>query len=971
MFTETCCDRWQLSETLVKFHELNYMPQIKAFPLKFLLSILFVLVLCPLLLAQGFYFGRNKVQYTDFDWRVMKTEHFDIYYYPEMEEIARKGAHFAEESFRALEPKFNHSVSRRIPLIFYSTHLHFQQTNVTPGFIPEGVGGFFEFLKGRVVIPSNGDLAKFRHVIQHELVHVFMHSKVYTVLRNNGRLDGPFPPLWFTEGLAEFWSSEWDAQAEMVLKDAVLHNYETGLSNIWRILGTFTMYKVGQDVMIYIAENYGEDKLLLLMENLWKYESFEESFKEVLGMDYAEFDRHYLPHLKKRYYPKLADEDFNRITDKTIVRDGYNFKPAWYKEKSGTENVVFVGNRTGYSSIFMKPLRETPLDQEESVEVLIKGEASSDFEAFHIFDSKIDVNKDGVLAFTAKSGETDALYLYDIPNREIKAKHYFENIVGLYSPAWSPDGKQLVLSGLSEAGYADIFLFDCETTELRRLTDDPYFDTSPSWAPDGKTIVFSSNRTAIGEKGYRNLFLMDVAGGTIDYLTYGEQLDDMPVFSEDGKRLAYTSDAGGSYNIYLINNPLQKPRKERKPVAVRKLTSSVGAIFDPEWMPNGDLLYGTFEEASFQIRQLQNTAERLQQSLEQTQLPLALNDELWDYPTLNDSRISADKPYVKDYDLDIVQTQVSEDPIFGTTGGAQLAFTDLMGNEQYNILLYNNARGTSDFWESFNFAVTKISLGQKVNHGYGVFRFAGQFYNPQDAFYFEDRVGAFYALIYPFSQFSRVEFNQSISYSDKEWTFLERRFAWLNTSYVSFIHDNAIWSPTGPIEGRRLNVTLGNTYDFAFSNVNYLTGLVDLRYYHRLGLRTAYAVRLMSLFNEGRETRQFYFGGSWDLRGYSRWSLRGQRVFLLSQEYRFPLIDVVGMRLPWFSLGFSSIRGALFFDVGQAWNEDLDEVLGSFGVGARLPLGRFLVLRWDFGKTTDFNSISDGIFTQFFFGWDF
>src|SRR5260370_24969635 len=79
--------------------------------------------------AQIFYFGRNKVQYTDFDWHVLKTEHFDIYYYPEMKDLAGRGAFFAEESYKVLEQKFNHNVSNRIPLIFYSSHLHFEQSN--------------------------------------------------------------------------------------------------------------------------------------------------------------------------------------------------------------------------------------------------------------------------------------------------------------------------------------------------------------------------------------------------------------------------------------------------------------------------------------------------------------------------------------------------------------------------------------------------------------------------------------------------------------------------------------------------------------------------------------------------------------------------------------------------------------------------------------------------------------------------
>ena len=92
-------------------------------------------------------FGRNKIQYTEFDWQVMSTDHFDIYYNAEMEELAFIGAQYAEESYDILKNKYNHSLNYKVPLIFYSSHLYFQQTNVIPNLLPEGVGGFFEFFK--------------------------------------------------------------------------------------------------------------------------------------------------------------------------------------------------------------------------------------------------------------------------------------------------------------------------------------------------------------------------------------------------------------------------------------------------------------------------------------------------------------------------------------------------------------------------------------------------------------------------------------------------------------------------------------------------------------------------------------------------------------------------------------------------------------------------------------------------------
>ena len=41
-------------------------------------------------LSAQFYFGQNKIQYEQFDWQIMKTDHFHIYYYKEEKTIAGK-----------------------------------------------------------------------------------------------------------------------------------------------------------------------------------------------------------------------------------------------------------------------------------------------------------------------------------------------------------------------------------------------------------------------------------------------------------------------------------------------------------------------------------------------------------------------------------------------------------------------------------------------------------------------------------------------------------------------------------------------------------------------------------------------------------------------------------------------------------------------------------------------------------------
>ena len=934
---------------------------------------LLVLTCWPQLLpAQFLYFGRNKVQYTNFQWKVLRTTHFDIYYYPEMEKLAEIGASFAEQSFAYLENKFNFTINRRIPLIFYSSHLHFQQTNITPGLIPEGVGGFFEFLKGRVVIPADGNLNQFRKVIQHELVHVFMHSKVYFVNKEHSRFDGAYPPLWFTEGLAEYWSGGWDYQADMVLKDAVLNNYIVPLSRLYTIAGSFMMYKEGQAILQYIARHYGEEKILLLMENIWKDNKFSRVFQQVIGKSYKEFDREWLYALKKRYYPQLAREDFSSMIARTIVAKGYNFKPAYYAAPDG-EKVVFVANRTGYSNIYMADIPPEGKPHKEKVRVLIEGERSSKFETFHLFSSKIDVNGQGLLVFSSKSGEQDALYIYDIQKDRIIHRFQWKSIVGIYSPAFSPDGHRVAFSGLSFSGQKDLYLVDISNGQLMQLTNDMYEDRAPSFSPDGQKIAFSSDRTMFGNEWCYNIFVYDLPTGLIHYVTSGPYRDYTPAWSPDGRYIAFTSDRDTTLNIWLadVSRVGQWDGSAYQRVQVRQLSFFANAAFDPEWVDANRMLFAVYEQNRFQIRLLDQIQQRLAKRPYIVQNTPIVNHRHWIPATLSGKKSWSKLRYKKKYNLDFAQSQVSQNPFWGTTGGAYFAFTDMLGNDQFNVLVYNNAQTRSDFLKSFNFAVSHWSLGKRTNYGFGVYRFAGRFFNFKDSFFFEEQFGGFFSLSYPFSQFKRIEFSTNLSYSNKQVIGYPERRAYLTSAWISYIHDNSIWGFTGPIDGQRYNITIGNTYDFRYSNVNYYTVLFDYRRYFRLSPKLTYAVRFLTLWNNGKEARWYYLGGSWDMRGYRRWSIRGEKIVFMSQELRFPFIDYLALHFPFGGLGFRAIRGAIFLDAGNAWNDHFPGLIGSTGFGFRLNMGGFLVLRLDFGRRTNFKRFTSGWFTQFFFGWDF
>ena len=671
--------------------------------------------------------------------------------------------------------------------------------------------------------------------------------------------------------------------------------------------------------------------------------------------------------------------------------------------------MVFVSNRTGYSTIYIEPL----IDQlkEPKAEKLVTGGKSSDFESFHLLNSKIDVNNRDELAFTSKSGAQDRLYIFDINKKKVIEQFEFKNLVSIFSPSWSPDGNKIAFAGLEFSGKCDIYTYNYIDKKLTKLTDDYYDDRDPEWSPDGRFIAFSSDRGASGEKGHYNLFLYDTNTGLINYATFGDFNDQAPTWSPDGEYLAFTSDRSGTFNIWILQTngnrnqnlfastgkgnfvpqgienvskyqPYFASALQQKNT-LKQLTFFTTGAFDPEWTGKGDILFSAFENFSFQIHQIED-AIGIYDSLDKSE-PDEYNplNEQWAFDKLSGQTGDIGVKYKPKYNLDIAQSQVTQDPIFGTSGGLQLAVSDMLGNYQYFFLLYNNARTKNEFLESFNIAVTRVNLSHRTNFAFGAYHFAGRYYNRYDLWFWERRYGGYGAVSYPLSKFKRVEASLNIRNSDKEW-FSDgyRRKALLVSNFISYVKDNSLWGATGPIDGERLKITLGNTIDVAHSNVNFLTAIVDYRRYFRLNSRITHAVRLWTQINDGKESTPFYMGGSWDLRGYGFWRLWGTKVGLISNELRFPFIDRFLINFPFGGLGLSSIRGAAFFDVGNAWDDNLNEILGSTGFGIRFRFGGILVLRLDVGRkftiddpnrfylVRDYN-FENNWFTQFFFGWDF
>ena len=903
-----------------------------------------------------FYFGKNKVQYTEFEWQVMTTNHFNIYFYTEESAVAQVAARIAEDAYPKLAARFNQEIKRKIPLIVYSSPGYFSQTNVLPGVLPEAIGGFTEFLKGRVVVPFHGSYFDFEHVIIHELVHVFTYAKLDEIMRRQGVVRFTGPPPWFIEGMAEYWSEDWDTEADMIIKDMVLRGDILPISEFWQIYGSYFMYKLGQSVCKFIAEEYGPEKLLLIFENWPKGRNFDEVVRLTLGKKPEKVSEEWHYWLMKKYYPELGSLGLPRMESEQLTYDSYAVKgvPITWDDGTGpAEWLVFMAYRRGYAGLYMKPRRP----DRKGLRTLVKGERSSRFESLHLLRSGIDATNSGLIVFSSKSKEQDVIYVYSLSERRIAGEYHLGDLIAARSPRFSPDEKKIVFSGIRRMGYSGLFMLDLSTGEISAITNDVYHDVDPVFSSTGERIVFASDRGEQGALGASNLFELDLSSPEIiKQLTWGHYSDQTPEVTASG--IFFSSDRGGTFNLFLIDSA---------GCVSQQSTYATGA-FDPRMTHDRRrLVYTGYED--FQFRVYQMTLPEVPKPVANV---LSLGHSGW-LPKQIDHRFSKSSVrYETDYSFDIAQSTIAYDPIYGSAGGMQASFSDILGNHAYYFLLTNTAETKDDLMESFNFGVTYVNRTHRLNWGTGVFHLYDEYYNRHDQYYFQRQAGALGFCSYPVSKFSRFDLTLFARYDKKDRRYgLTAREGMLTSTFLSWVYDNAIWDVSGPIEGRRYNLSAGITQSLTHGQAWNRIAFADIRHYFRLGNYSAFANRLFAFSSGGLEPQRIYFGGSWTFRGFDRRQFYTSNVLFASSELRFPLVDDLRIGFPFGDVGFRGIRGALFFDVGSAWDDEFDEWLGSYGFGFRVNLGYIILLRFDFAKTTDFETSSPGFDFDFFFGWNF
>lgn len=524
--------------------------------------LLLLLGLCPSP-SVGQYFGQNKVQYREFDWAVLKTEHFEIYFHDGEKDAAVDAGRMAERAYERLSTILDHEFSERIPVILYASQTEFQQSNVTPSMISEGTGGFTEFAKRRVALPITGSYRDFDHVLTHELVHAFQLDIIA-----GGSTHGTtspfraFPPLWFAEGMAEYLSlGEVDPQTEMWLRDGALRGYLTPIPVLEQI-GDIRVYRYGQGILAYLGATYGDHTLGEILKRLPHSRGLNRAFEDVVGMTLEKFSQDWTESIRKQYLPTIRDhqkpEEFAfRLTEVDRDLSNMNVTPAVSPDGS---NVIYFSDRSLYNDLYLASALSGRVQKR-----LVKGERKEDFESLRFYTSAMDFSPDGSkIVFVAMSRGQDALHIQRIRDGQIVRRIRFD-LDGAQSPSFSPDGEWIVFAGL-KGGRSNLYRVRSDATGLEQLTSDRFLAAEPRYAPDGKSIIFVTDSGPGAEPenllfALPQLALFDIETRRIEVLPRQAGRNISPHLFPDGRHVAFISDRSGIANLYIRDLTTNEDRR--------------------------------------------------------------------------------------------------------------------------------------------------------------------------------------------------------------------------------------------------------------------------------------------------------------------------------------------------------------------------------------------------------------------------
>jgi hypothetical protein len=897
------------------------------------------------------YYGKNRIRFNDFKWNIYKTDHFEIYYYPEIEAQLERVTSYAESAYQQVSSDLKHDLAFKVPLVLYKTQSEFQQQNIEPGELPEGVLAFAEPYRERMVLPIDEPSDALYRLITHELTHIFEFDIIPRSLLHRSL------PLWVDEGLSDYMTGYWQPFDLMSVRDAAIADIVPSMSDFegQAFVDGRLPYNLGHAAFEFIESRWGKEGLRQFLFALRKavIGGGESAYEEAFRLKPEEFDEQFEKYLKDRFKPfrdKERPADYGRDLAPKRGKTPFTVVVSIEPSPTGDLMAVAAGNRK---------------DQELDIVLLstkdgkvirnLTGGFNKD-RGYEYISTPGGFRNNAVswmswapagdrIAYFARTEKNKTLILQNVVTRKIEKRIELKTVDGPESPDISPDGTQVAFAALRGA-VGDIFVVNLASGEVRNVTNDAFGDYAPTYSPDGKYLLYLARVS-----GNDKLFKLDLASGTKTQVTFGTHDDGGAQFLDDDT-IVFPSTAvdpnqpidaevarnGNIYNIWTLNFKTGELKQYTD-----TLTGNVSPIVLHDQKP-AKIAFVTYYKGEYGIHTLAREEPLHTVATSDFGSPGPIIDfQPPQTHTLVRSNIHKKGTFEKLFLEGRPPVNVGVTSGGDLFGGTQVTFSDVLGDKQFSLFASSVAQYRTMSFSYLNlsrrlqYAVQAYSQTQ-FYYGYD----PGLLYGSEYAYVDRDQAiatqtarGATLYGIYPFNRYARLElstgiFNYNQGYNDQGLQNVADQYQiarygrtlFASGSFmpvgISYVQETTVFREYGPLAGNTVRVG----YEYAPKLGNLLsrqTADVDARYYMRLATNGVLAFRARGFKSWGEFPGYMYFGGNSELRGYDYLQFLGNKAFFLNGELRFPLIEAA--LTPLGVIG--GLRGIAFAGIGAAGYEGL------------------------------------------------
>jgi hypothetical protein len=533
------------------------------------------------------------------EYKTLESDHFVIYYYVPLDDVARRLAVVAERAHRTLSPALDHLPDAKTIIVLVD------DTDSANGFasvLPRNAVQIFA--TGPSGVSELDDHEDWLYaLISHEYTHI-LHldtmeglPTIYNRIFGKTWAPSQIMPRWLIEGIAVYEESKRSAggrnrgtRFDQYIRIARDGGQELRLDEVSGAPRRFphgnAVYVYGSHFLRYVFDRFGDDALRKMTHIAGSYAppyGINRQIAKVVGRPFTELYDDWNDYLRDRYsQQEMAAERRGLHAGRALTHSAENNlfprytadgKELWWLESDGYSLPRIRAMPVGGDSSAARDIAQIdnlgPFDLAEDNSIVF--EQSRTYRRDYAYEDLLrrDATTGELVRLTTGRRARDPAISPDGRRVALSWNEHSESVIAVqalapdapaqvvwrgqrydqaYQPAWSPDGTRIAFSAWRAGGLRDILVVELASGRVDEITRDRAIDMAPAWTRDGRYLLFDSDRTGIS-----NIYAYDTTDRSMWQVTnvLGGAFGAAP--SPDGTRLAYQAAVSqGGYDVYEV-----------------------------------------------------------------------------------------------------------------------------------------------------------------------------------------------------------------------------------------------------------------------------------------------------------------------------------------------------------------------------------------------------------------------------------